>query len=275
MIKRRGSITSMKYGTQSGNVLFIILIAVALFATLSYAVTNSSRSGAGSTDKDEQKLDQAVIDSHMASLNQGRMTLELARGCETINYDPPSEWGVESKRCHMFHPDGAGVAYLELDLNACFETGRSEELTIGESCSGIVYVGVSGGNRIYTTLNDSGTTSWNDGSSNYSDIGALSTSDGLANTNTLLGLTTTDSPFKAAQVCRDLGADWYLPADNEIKLICNNRGRGDINLPNGNYWVSREQSTAGALKLRTADCQTNTGASKHYALITVRCVRRD
>ncbi|HEY8190982.1 MAG TPA: hypothetical protein VIG74_01055, partial [Alphaproteobacteria bacterium] len=53
---------------ERGNVLFLILIAVALFAALSYAVTQSSRSGGGDANSETNLINSATLTQYPAGL---------------------------------------------------------------------------------------------------------------------------------------------------------------------------------------------------------------
>lgn len=262
---------------QSGNVLIIILIAVVLFGMLSYAVTNSERSG-GATIEDEQvKLDQGVIDTYTASIQSGQMFLRINRNCDTINYDPPSAWSGTNFRCHMFHPDGAGIGYMDLGLDNCIDSGVASTLSLGQSCDGIVYAGVSGGNRIYTMRADQGTATWNNGTANFTITGATSTSDGLANANTISSLSDASAPYQAAVLCRAMGSKWYLPSKDELDLLHQNRNIGDLNssfdMSGSWYWSSSEVGINDAWIHRfSGDNQAGTNKNTTH---TIRCVRRD
>tara|TARA_B100000686_G_C16776080_1_gene968569 strand:- start:439 stop:1188 length:750 start_codon:yes stop_codon:yes gene_type:complete len=101
-----------------GNALFLILIAVALFAALSYAVTNSSRGGSG-IDKEQEKLDQAMTQQCSAMIDYGVNKLKVFNGCaaEQISYQLPdgtnqNDNNPSDTNCFLFDPDGA-------DLTAC------------------------------------------------------------------------------------------------------------------------------------------------------------
>ncbi len=65
----------------SGNAFFLILIAVALFAALSYAVTSVSRTGGVSTSKDKSKTSASAILNHAASLQAAITRLKTLYGC--------------------------------------------------------------------------------------------------------------------------------------------------------------------------------------------------
>ena len=72
--------------SETGNALFLILIAVALFAALSYAVTNSGRGG-GSLDREQTELLAAQIVNQAAYLQTNYDRLRIVGGYEFIPFD--------------------------------------------------------------------------------------------------------------------------------------------------------------------------------------------
>ncbi|MEM8833359.1 MAG: hypothetical protein AAGB32_02345 [Pseudomonadota bacterium] len=105
--------TNKQYDKESGNVLFLILIAVALFAALSYAVTQSTRSGGGSADRETSLLNSASLTQYPASLRTSliRMILNGAAATE-LEFNPPADFGTLSlDSLGVFHPNGGGGVY--------------------------------------------------------------------------------------------------------------------------------------------------------------------
>jgi hypothetical protein len=76
---------------EKGNALFLILIAVALFAALTYAITQSSRSGTGDATREQDTINAAAITQIGASIAQSymRMTLTGTAAANIVYANPP------------------------------------------------------------------------------------------------------------------------------------------------------------------------------------------
>jgi hypothetical protein len=261
------------FKTENGNILFLILIAVALFAALSYAVTGSNRTTGNTVESEKSKLARGQVDSYMAMIETGKNKLALINNCSTIDYTIPKNQVAGDKSCHLFHPDGGNVVYRDIE-QACNEGNILKELALGETCGLIMYAGESGGNRLYTTISDQGTDSYNNSTTNWFPTGATSTTDGLANTNTLLEASDIGAPYNAAQLCRTLGEKWYLPAQAELQELYDNRARLNI-MQDGWYRTSTELTDRYAAVLRVSSGLFSTTTNKNASWVIIRCIRRD
>lgn len=99
--------------SESGNVLFLILIAVALFAALSYAVTRSSRTGGGNADKETNLVSSAELTQHPVSVKTSILRMIVSgTAVEDLEFNQPTDFGsCSSPEVCVFHPNGGGATY--------------------------------------------------------------------------------------------------------------------------------------------------------------------
>ncbi len=107
-----------------GNVLFLILLAIALFAVLSYAVTQSSRSSGRDAAAENAITDAAQIMQYAANISTIIQRLRLSNNCKASDisfegaasnpytHTPPAE-----NKCKVFHTDGGGIRYRGIELS--------------------------------------------------------------------------------------------------------------------------------------------------------------
>lgn len=137
----------IKRHNQSGNILFLILIAVALFAAISYVVTDSSRGGGRGAEREKARMMAADIYNQATAVQAG-ITRLIARGCglDRINFgndldalhDNPG--APSDGSCDVFRPAGAGVAAREGDRDIgpdirFYYSGASAFTNIGSTCA--------------------------------------------------------------------------------------------------------------------------------------------
>ena len=99
----------MNSKSNSGNILFIILIAVALFAAITYAVTQSTRSGSGNATNESKSLDASDLIAY-AGLIQSTIQRMVVGGCSlsTIDFLGTNGTSPSNGSCNVFNATNGG-----------------------------------------------------------------------------------------------------------------------------------------------------------------------
>lgn len=131
----------MKKQAESGNILFLILIAIALLGALTVLMsrTGSQSDDTGSTEQSSIQASQIL--KHAASLQNATQML-IGRGCsenvlsfEAVDSDQAAGYhnadAPTDKSCHIFEPEGAALKYKE---SSDFFPGRNWTSLFAASC---------------------------------------------------------------------------------------------------------------------------------------------
>ncbi len=138
---------------QSGNVLFYVLIAVALLAALSYAIAESSRGNVQRLSEEKARLVATEILEYATIMANAVGQLRLRGFDDTaLCFDDPG-WGADDydhggcadNAARIFHPEGGGLSWSQppsdaMDVSATPDTlwhiyGDNEVEGIGTTCA--------------------------------------------------------------------------------------------------------------------------------------------
>lgn len=107
--------SNMGRAGERGNVLFLILIAVALFAALSYAVTQSTRSGSGDASGETNLINSAQLAQYPAGVRTSVVRMIIGGiSVDQLLFDAPSYFtamSVSDRQLNVFHPTGGGAVF--------------------------------------------------------------------------------------------------------------------------------------------------------------------
>lgn len=260
--------------SQSGSAILILFICVALFGALSYAVLQGSRTSVGLIESEQDKAATTASADCANATALAVKRLEV-RGCANlVSYASDGtnfiSGAPQDGSCSVFHPNGGGV-------NACDSSMSCDlgSLAVGERCGGVIYAATYSGNRLYIAEEDSGVTSWNNGTAGLGGPSGLTPDmDGIVMTDILVAAADAAAPYKAAHLCRNRGPDWYLPPRLEWAAIKLNRAVLDASNAKltGRYWTASPITTTRA---GTTVWEGATASQDKHLPYNVRCARRD
>lgn len=100
--------------SESGNVLFLILIAVVLFAALSYAVTSSTNSSGGNAEDESNLVSSAALTQYPTTIKTSvlRMMVSDSLLFDELFFDRPPFAALAATAQGVFHPAGGGASHV-------------------------------------------------------------------------------------------------------------------------------------------------------------------
>ena len=112
-----------KYSNSRGSALFIILIGVALFAALGYAVSNMMQGGTSGTNiaEEQSKLYASEIIDYGRAMRETIQGMRISNGCadNEISFENDVVSGYENTNapsdfsCHVFRAEGGGANWIK------------------------------------------------------------------------------------------------------------------------------------------------------------------
>jgi hypothetical protein len=136
--------------SERGSVIFMILIAVALFAALGFVVSNMLREGSPqSVTEDRARLLAGEIMDYGRTLRQGVQNMRISNGCTDtqISFEVAALAGYANgtnTACQLFHRAGGDVNYIPptADVTAAnwIFTGANNALNVGTTAPDLIAI---------------------------------------------------------------------------------------------------------------------------------------
>ena len=154
-----------QFNTQSGNVIIIIFIAVALFGALAFAFNQTSRTSTVFISDSAADATASRIIAYGNELKNAYKKIEI-RGCDVmeISFENPVETGYinanapASNKCHIFAPEGGNLEYDALNDEDIRFTDRHRLANFGcngaSLCTEILYALKDIDEKLCTALNE-------------------------------------------------------------------------------------------------------------------------
>lgn len=121
-------------GDERGNILFLILLAVVLFAALSYAVTQSMRGGDNDATKENADLMAAQIIQYATNVEQAILRMRLSNNCSDTQISFQNDIvtgytnGAAPASCRVFDANGGGLAWETPPAKALVDVATANAL---------------------------------------------------------------------------------------------------------------------------------------------------